>query len=722
MCIRDSYRWLQELYPVDDIIALDTGIPLENITFEKKEDGHPIYEVFAYGKGGELHFKDSFSPKIIESLYLNVLPEWGTVRHTTGWLKIEQGTHLILDSALKSDLERFWDYYQEEILPEVYSYILEKTGDDPSFKKQPYFKRLLIEMWFSEPDYLLGLDQEIISSLEAIHDEIYFDTLDFLRGITDVELDEMETQEDTSRYSAPGNVLPLIHPSSEGKSGRVKVQFDGWQAKTPQIILHWKEREKREHTRTLTFPELKIKELRIPELTYDGKSEKISNILVSFETEKELDYLNIIEIIHAYRELLEEDLLASSIRFPGLSALTWRVKHKELMKDESFPVKSIEVTSPPPDSEVFPGKAFVPTDKIISPEMCLDIVSKLSKNKTIKAYIAGESYEKRKIPVLEVYTPLEKYVSLPRLITFKPTLYLSGRQHANEVSATNYILRFAELLATESTYQEYLKKMNFALHPLENPDGAALAYELQKITPHHSLHAGRYTSLGIDVGYQVNASKPLLPEAKVRKNLWEKWLPDIHLNLHGYPSHEWVQQFSNYSPYLFRDYWIPRGWFAYFRSVTLPIFKDWEKAGEDIRSSIIKEFMANKNIHVSNKKFYDRYYRWAARWQPHMNYLEIYDGVNLYAKRRSSRESRLSSRRRITIVEETPELMDETAHGSWLDFLSDQGLTYLQAHVNYLANAQHEIARIEEESQDRIHIQFVRRRPGDTEKKDQELP
>ena len=321
-----------------------------------------------------------------------------------------------------------------------------------------------------------------------------------------------------------------------------------------------------------------------------------------------------------------------------------------------------------------------------------------------------------------MYTPLEKYVSLPRLITFKPTLYLSGRQHANEVSATNYILKFAELLATEPTYQEYLKKMNFALHPLENPDGAALAYELQKITPYHSLHAGRYTSLGIDVGYQVNASKPLLPEAKVRKNLWEKWLPDIHLNLHGYPSHEWVQQFSNYSPYLFRDYWIPRGWFAYFSSVTLPIFKDWEKAGKDIRSSIIKEFMANKNIHVSNKKFYDRYYRWAARWQPHMNYLEIYDGVNLYAKRRSSRESLLSSRRRITLVEETPELMDETAHGSWLDFLSDQGLTYLQAHVNYLANAQHEIARIEEESQDRIHIQFVRRRPGDTEKKDQELP
>lgn len=718
----EPYRWLQELYPVDEIIAKDAGIPIENITFEKKEEGHPIYEVLAYGEGGACLFTDSFSPKIIESLYLNVLPEWGTVKRTTGWLKIEQGTQPILDTTLKSDLEHFWDYYQEEILPEVYSYILEKTENEPSFKKQPYFKRLLIEMWFSEPDYLLDLDQEIISSLEAIHDEVYFDTLDFLRGITDVELDERETQEDTSRYSAPGNVLPLIHPSSEGKPGRVKVQFDGWQAKTPQIILHWKEREKREHTKTLTFPELKIKELRIPELTYDGKSAEIANILVSFEIEQESDYLSIIEIIHAYRELLEKDRLASSIYFPGLSALTWRIKHKDLVKDESFPVKPIEVTSLPSDPEQFPGKAFVPTDKIISPEMCLDIVSKLSRHKTIKAYFAGQSYEKRKIPVLEVYTPLEKYVSLPRLITFKPTLYLSGRQHANEVSSTNYILKFAELLATDSTYQEYLKKMNFVLHPLENPDGAALAYELQKITPHHSLHAGRYTSLGIDVGYQVNASKPLLPEAKVRKNLWEKWLPDIHLNLHGYPSHEWVQQFSNYSPYLFRDYWIPRGWFAYFRSVTLPIFKDWKKAGEDLRASIIKEFAANEKIQASNKKFYDRYYRWAARWQPHMNYLEIYDGVNLYAKRRSSKENRLSSRRRITVVEETPELMDETAHGAWLSFLSDQGLSYLQAHVNYLAQAQHEIARIEEEIQGRIHIQFVRRRPGEIEKKDSEFP
>jgi len=121
-------------------------------------------------------------------------------------------------------------------------------------------------------------------------------------------------------------------------------------------------------------------------------------------------------------------------------------------------------------------------------------------------------------------------------------------------------------------------------------------------------------------------------------------------------------------------------------------------------------------IKKSNKKFYDRYFRWAARWQPHLNYLEIYDSLNLYSQRRSSRESKLTPRRRTTFVEEVPELMDETAHGEWLNFLCQQGLTYLRAHLKYLAQVHYEIARIEEETNDRIRIQFSRSRPGSMKK------
>jgi hypothetical protein len=247
---------------------------------------------------------------------------------------------------------------------------------------------------------------------------------------------------------------------------------------------------------------------------------------------------------------------------------------------------------------------------------------------------------------------------------------------------------------------------------MENPDGAALAYDLQKLTPFHSLHAGRYSAMGMDVGSMVGTSRPLLPEASVRRNLYAKWAPDIYLNLHGYPSHEWVQQFSNYSPYLFREYWIPKGWFAYYRALTLPIYGVFKEAGDDLKAFIINEMQADPKIKDSNRKFYDRYNRWATRWQPHADMLELYDGLNLYAKRRSSTESRLSPRTQTTFVEETPELMDETARGAWLDFLSMQGITYLRAHLKFLSQAKYETVRVEEEIGERVRIQYLRGRPG----------
>ncbi len=711
----EAHRWFQELYPVDEIFAEKLGIPLDKIEFEIKSDPNPTYELKAFNENNNLVFSDSFTPATRETYYLNILPEWGTIKLTTGWLRIKSGTETVMEMTVPSDLEIFWDYFQDEILPPVYAHVLKTTGGKPTFDKQPYFKRLQVELWFSEPDYKLGLDEEIISSLESIHDEIYFDTLDFLRGITHVELKDSDSKEDTSRYSAPGNILPLIHPSTEGKKGRVKVLFEDWQARIPQILIRWKEYGREEQSKKIILPKIETREMSVPCLVYNGNLKRVENLYVDIGFEKESEYLRLIDILSSYRELQVQNLVPSFFNVPKLKNVTLQLKHKDLEKEETIPVfwngAPDEKTAPYTDKYNTP---IVSTTEIISPENCLKLVQDLSSFDSIHSYTAGQSFEGRPVPVLEIFRPMKKYVSLPRLITFKPTLYLSGRQHANEVSSTNYILKFAEHLATRKEVREYLKKMNFILHPMENPDGAALAYSLQKITPFHSLHAGRYTALGIDVGYQVNASKPILPEAKVRKKLYEKWLPDIYLNLHGYPSHEWVQQFSNYSPYLFRDYWIPRGWFAYYKSLSLPIYKAQVKEGLELRAHIVKEMNSKTKIKGSNKKLYDRYFRWAVRWQPHMNYLELYDGLNLYAKRRSSRESILTNRRKLTFVEETPELMDETAHGEWLDFLCEQGLTYIMAHVKYLSQVNYPIERIEEESQDRIHIRFVRGRPGDS--------
>jgi hypothetical protein len=711
----EPYRWLQELYPVDEILSRGLDIPIEDIAFQWKEEGGPVYKVTAEGEDGRVLFTDQFSPRTREALYLEALPEWGKVTITTGWAEVHRGGRtILLDTDIRTDLERFWDFYQKKILPETKDFIMKNTGGKPAFDKQPYFKRLMVEMWFSEPDFRLELDEEIVSSLEAMHDEFYFDTLDFLRGITRVEIDDEEVKEDTSRYSAPGNILPLIHASTEGKSGRIKAALEDWQARSPQMTLRWKEEGGREDKTTVKFAPLKPKNLHLTSLLYDGGRQRLGEAGFRVEMEKEKDYSLLIDIIETYRNLRSEGKAPEICRLPGLDGMTLRLKQGDLAKEEFLPV-GVPLATARPSAPSAPAEIpEVPVEEIISYEKCLELSLSLGRTDWLRAYIAGESYEKRQVPVLEAFTPMSPYVSLARLITFKPTLYLSGRQHANEVSSTNYILKLAERLAGDPSTRKYLDRMNVVMHPMENPDGSALAYKLQEITPFHSLHAGRYTALGIDVGYQVGSSKPLLPEAKVRGLLNDRWKPDIHLNLHGYPSHEWVQQFSGYSPYMFRDYWIPRGWFVYFSSLTLPIYDDWAREGRILKNLLIEEMNANPHIKESNRRFYDRYRRWASRWQPHMDHLELYDGLNIYAKRRSGRESTLTSRRRLTFVEQTPELMDETARGEWLAFLTEQGLTHVMAHLKYLDRLRPKIVRIDEEGAEAVSIRFVRSRPGDS--------
>ncbi len=714
----EPLRWLQELYPADDLLAAGLGLPIDRIRFEMKEEAEPIYEAVARDSSGSIILRDSFSPRIRQMPYLKVVPEWGSVRITTGWLSIHQGSQSPWEILLRTDLEKFWDFYQENILTFLYDHIMKKTGNEPSTSKQPYFKRLSLDLKLSEPDYRLGLDEEMVSSLEAIHDEIYFDTLDFLRGITKVELEDREPPEDTSRLSAPGNIFPVIHPSLEGGAGRVRVTLEDWPALSPQVVVKWKEKNRtEEHTRKIVFPTLKPKSIRLPLFIYDGRSETIENLTAEVEFDKEADYLEVLEIVQTRAELANKQLVSPAFSFPRLRVLTLRTKCQDLEKEEAFEaaVAGPAATSPP-SAETKP--AAVTTTEIISPEMCLDIVRGLGGLPNINTYNAGFSYEHRAVPVLEIFSPHGKYVSLPRLVAAKPTLFVSARQHANEVSSTNYILKFAELLATDEEYKPYVKEMNFVFEPMENPDGAALAYELQKLTPFHSLHAGRYGSLGIDIGYQVGSSKPFLPEASVRKNLQDRWLPDIFLNLHGYPSHEWVQAFSGYTPYLFRDYWIPKGWFAYYRALRLPIYDRWKEAGDELRRMIVAELQTDEKTRLSNEKFYGRYWRWAGRWQPHLDPLELHEGLNIYAARRSSQENRLTPRTRITYIDETPEQMDETARGEWLGFLCEQGLAYLRAHAKYLSTVPHEAGRIDEEVQDRIRLQFIRTRPGKPESAD----
>jgi hypothetical protein len=707
-------RWLQELYPVDEIAARELALPLDRIVFEMIKPGGPTYAVQALDAQGEALFEANFTPRTRAVPLSGVLPEWGEASVTTGWLRIVAGGTIVCDRTVETDLERFWGFYQNDVLPAVAAHVRKKTGGEPTFSKQPYFKRLLVDLQASEPDYRIGLDEEIISSLEAIHDEIYFDTLDLMRGLTRFDPEDKDVSPDTSRSSAPGNVFPSLHPSLEGGPAKVRVVLEDWPAAAPELVLRAKEKGREEIVRKTVLPALKPKETRVSELVFDGRSGRVANVVFESEWEKEADFLAAIDMAEAWRRLREAGLIPDAFRYPGLESVTLRLCYQAQGRDERLAVGTPAGAADPvstPGAASPAGGAIVPTREIISPEMASDLVRRLAGFDGVRGYVGGRTFEGRDVPVLELFLPAAKYVSLPRLTTLKPTLQVIARQHANEVSSTSYLLEFAEILARDPAAREALRTTSFVFEPMENPDGAALAYAMHKNEPFHSLHAGRYGALGVDMGYQTG-SKPLLPEASVRAKLYERWAPDIVLNLHGYPSHEWVQPFSNYTPYLFRDYWIPKGWFCYFRSLSLPIYEEHRAAGEALRGMIAAELTADPAMAAQNQRFIDRFERWAARWAPHMNALEIENGLAIFSKRRGPTESRMTPRTQTTFSEQTPELMDETATGGWLEALCAQGLAYLRAHTKYLSQAKFPVVRIEEEVRGRARITLVRGRPG----------
>lgn len=132
---------------------------------------------------------------------------------------------------------------------------------------------------------------------------------------------------------------------------------------------------------------------------------------------------------------------------------------------------------------------------------------------------------------------------------------ISGGQHANEPTGVVGALRAVDVLARRDT-------AHFAVLPLENPDGYALCAELRETQPRHMHHAARYTALGDDLEYRE--AEPL-HERSARETLIARTRPGLHVNLHGYPAHEWTRPMTGYIPRNFAMWTVPKGFFLVIR-------------------------------------------------------------------------------------------------------------------------------------------------------------
>ncbi|MGQ3140573.1 M14 family metallopeptidase [Rhizobium oryzihabitans] len=158
---------------------------------------------------------------------------------------------------------------------------------------------------------------------------------------------------------------------------------------------------------------------------------------------------------------------------------------------------------------------------------------------------------------------------------------ISGGQHPNETTGIVGAIRAARTLVER-------QGAHFTISPLENPDGYALHQRLRADNPRHMHHAARYTALGDDLEYRTRENSGVhLNEKEIRFSAQDMSGASLHVNLHGYPSHEWTRPLSGYVPRNIAMWTLPKGFFLIIRH-----HADWERQAEALLDRVTRHLGA----------------------------------------------------------------------------------------------------------------------------------
>jgi hypothetical protein len=666
-------------------------------------------------------------------------------------MSAEVAGRAVVDERIVTDPERFWDHFQGRTLPAIYDHVMAVAKGKPRPEDAPFFGELRVELSLSEPEYRIGVDQELIASMEAIHEEIYFNTLHFF--------DLLGRYARGAALAYPGRVIPIMHPKADGKAGHARISFTGFDSPRPAVVIEYTERGGRAGEARLDIPKVAVaRPSALSAVVRDGRNglERL-DVRVKVDTEKDeraelvkrapeervdrqiLSAEQVRAVVAGLGRLRAGGLYKDALAYHDLGSLRIVAAWEHESRPETETVVSLDPNGTPapfpdirkllPAGYRYAGGPIVQWDTPIPPPEAYELLAKMSTFKEATVYKVGESYLGQDIWAMDLMPPIEStHWSQAKATVTKPTIVYSARQHANEISSTSHVLKLAELLLTDPEFKEKLRKANVVIHPITNPDGAQLAYDLQKITPHYMLHAGYLGALGVDVTAGQGEDDPIYPETKVRPQIWRTWLPDVFLNPHGYPTHEWVQLFSEYAAWVrnrvveTRDYWSMRGWwmpgFAYLDDPRYPRHKPEQFK---LRGMITAAINATPEVVALNRRAYDRYARYTFAFDQKNFKLDFTDGVLIYTAIKGARAeprgtgagggSFMTRYPNVTIWEGVTEAPDETARGDWLKLVAAAGLQWDKAILQYLVNGKHVVERKAESFWGGVSLSLNRPRP-----------
>jgi len=770
-------RWVQELYPVDEMLARELAIPLEKIQLDEFEapsssSAAPTYRVHAYDVAGKELLAREFTVSTVERPYNGVMPEYEKVEVDTGWVRMESGgrdsgsaPHVALDQRIATDIEEFWDHYQSQTLPKIFRTIMAGVHGELRPEFAPPFDTLKIDFHLSEPNYELGIDKERISSLEALQEDTYYSTENFLNMMGDLETGRAITY--------VGRIIPIVHASDDGKDGHVHIEFYAKPAGNPMVELAWTDAQGKRHQlkRDLWVLQGAMQPRLIQARVTNGEAgpESLSWILpADFKDDKYDEWINVegkdqversifpVEQargqLHWIEQMHAAGLYRNELAYPHLKQMGFEFELPLPLSakiDTPAPRQYASLNIRPaadarPMIANYAGRLhrsqLVQWDEPISPDEQASILAELAKSAGVDVYWMGRSYLGENLWAADVTLPTPSQLrSAAKETTLKATIVYSGRQHANEVSSTSHILKLGEQLVNDAQTRAMLKQVNVVLHPITNTDGAELSVQLAEITPNNMLHPGYHGALAADVSSGQTDLDPVYPESRTRRQLLEAWLPDAFLNPHGYPSHEWVQPFSEYSGWVTnrqganngRTWWIPRGWFtslAYLRDETHPYS---EKVTYEIRDRIVEAERNVPGLLDLESRMNARYQRFGQRWQPEDMQQPLVNGIRIYMALKGSGGGGRGGAAGgagggaapgsggvggispdVTWDSGYTEAPDETAHGDYMKLMASAGLAFDRVHLEYLAKGKLRINRTEREQGGKVTWRVERLRPN----------
>ena len=750
--INTPVRWLHEIFPFDEVLARDLELDLKRIRFEEVLEG-PTYEVrVTNGDGAEI-LAETFDPKWVLRPYFDRFQDYEHVRVTTGWLTATLDDRTVVDERIITDPEAFWNYFQAELLPALYDHVMELHDGLPrgGSADAPFFGQLTVELEMSEPDFRLGIENEIHAPMDALHEEIYFGTIEFF--------DILGRNSRGQGLTFPGRILPIMRPKADGSAATANIRVTGFATSRPAVVVEYETSEGESGEVRLDIPKTSLERpsarmARVrtgqPGLSHLGLRVRVDteldmrDSLIATTGERQVDerMVSAEQVVATMREiegLRAAGLYTSALSYEGLGSMEIWAEWTHEQDPESRRTGTLAANGSPaplpdwrsllPQGWVYDGERIVQWNTPIPPGEGHQMLAKMGATfDQATVYRVGRSYMGRDIWAMDLMSPIEaSHWSHVKASTYKPTVVYSARQHANEVSSTSHVLRHAELLLTDPELRPKLDKVNVIIHPFTNPDGAQTAYDLFRITPDYILHAGYLGALGQDATSGGDADHPIYPESTVRGRLWATWLPDIFLNPHGYPSHQVVQLFSEFTGLVRRGRVTERNWgfnkgwfmpgFGYVDSPEYPRHKD---AAFEIRDYITRGINSNRDVFDLNQRAYARYERYGVRFDPDVFNLPMTDSVMIQMPLKGSSGEGRGYDPKVTIWSGTTEAPDETAYGPYLQLMGRAGLSWDQAITDYLYDGDHVVKRSGSHFFRGVSIRMSRARPPEKDGEDED--